>query len=106
MAGGCLNDPPLPNSFKIATDFKASSKPSQCIPMEAISLRTSSTGRIDLGQDRGRLNEQIDAIVQLRRTLPPELLKPNQGYLDLTNPDRPELQLPVTSVPAEEAPIP
>jgi hypothetical protein len=34
MAGGCLNDPPLPNSFKIATDFKASSKPSQCIPME------------------------------------------------------------------------
>jgi cell division protein FtsQ len=33
-------------------------------------------------------------------------LKPNQGYLDLTNPDRPELQLPVTTVPASEAPIP
>ena len=60
----------------------------------------------DLGRDRGRLNEQIEAIVQLRRTLPPDLLKPNQGYLDLTNPDRPELQLPVTTVPASEAPIP
>ena len=75
-------------------------------PDGGISLRTSNTGRIDLGQDRGRLNEQIDAIVQLRRTLPPQLLKPNQGYLDLTNPDRPELQLPVTSVPAETAPTP
>jgi cell division protein FtsQ len=75
-------------------------------PDGGISLRTSNTGRIDLGQDRGRLDEQIDAIVQLRRTLPPELLKPNQGYLDLTNPDRPELQLPVTSVPNEEARIP
>ncbi len=75
-------------------------------PDGGISLRTSNTGRIDLGQDRGRLNEQIDAIVQLRRTLPHQLLKPNQGYLDLTNPDRPELQLPVTTVPASEAPIP
>jgi cell division protein FtsQ len=75
-------------------------------PDGGISLRTSNSGRIDLGQDRGRLNEQIEAIVQLRRTLPPDLLKPNQGYLDLTNPDRPELQLPVTTVPASEAPIP
>ena len=75
-------------------------------PDGGISLRTSNTGRIDLGQDRGRLNEQIDAIVQLRRTLPHQLLKPNQGYLDLRNPDRPELQLPVTSVPAETAPTP
>ena len=75
-------------------------------PDGGISLRTSNTGRIELGQDRGRLNEQIDAIVQLRRTLPPQLLKPNQGYLDLRNPDRPELQLPVTSVPAETAPTP
>ena len=75
-------------------------------PDGGISLRTSNTGRIELGQDRGRLNEQIDAIVQLRRTLPHQLLKPNQGYLDLRNPDRPELQLPVTSVPAETAPTP
>ena len=75
-------------------------------PDGGISLRTSNTGRIDLGQDRGRLNEQIDAIVQLRRTLPHQLLKPNQGYLDLRNPDRPELQLPVISVPAETAPTP
>ena len=75
-------------------------------PDGGISLRTSNTGRIELGQDRGRLNEQIDAIVQLRRTLPPQLLKPNQGYLDLRNPDRPELQLPVISVPAETAPTP
>ena len=75
-------------------------------PDGGISLRTSNTGRIDLGQDRGRLNEQIDAIVQLRRTLPAQLLKLNQGYLDLRNPDRPELQLPVTSVPAETAPTP
>jgi cell division protein FtsQ len=73
-------------------------------PDGGISLRTSNTGRIDLGQDRERLNEQIDAIVQLRRSLPPQLLKPNQGFLDLTNPDRPELQLPVISVPPATAP--
>ena len=72
-------------------------------PDGGISLGTSNTGRIDLGQDRGRLNEQIDAIVQLRQSLPPHLLKPNQGYLDLTNPDRPELQLPVISVPPATA---
>jgi hypothetical protein len=34
MAGGSLNDLPLPNFFNLATDSKASSKPSRCIPME------------------------------------------------------------------------
>jgi hypothetical protein len=34
MAGGSRSDLPSPNFFKLATDFKASSKPSRCIPME------------------------------------------------------------------------
>tara|TARA_B100001093_G_scaffold283183_1_gene270542 strand:+ start:201 stop:365 length:165 start_codon:yes stop_codon:yes gene_type:complete len=34
MAGGSLNDLPSPNFFNLATDSKASSKPSRFIPME------------------------------------------------------------------------
>ena len=98
--------PAIAQLLQVRSRFQGKLQTITVHPDGAISLRTSNTGRIDLGQDRGRLNEQIDAIIQLRRTLPPDLLKPNQGYLDLTNPDRPELQLPVTSVPAEEAPIP
>ncbi len=75
-------------------------------PDGGISLKTSNTGRIELGQDRGRLDEQIDAIVQLSATLPAHLVNPNEGFLDLTNPDRPEVQLRVKSVPSVTAPKP
>ena len=67
-------------------------------PGGAISLDTTSLGSIELGRDAERLNDQIDAIVELNKTLPAHLLgrgKGGKGSLDLSNPDRPELLLPV-----------
>ena len=67
-------------------------------PGGAISLETTSLGSIELGRDAERLNDQIDAIVELNKTLPAHLLgrgKGGKGSLDLSNPDRPELLLPV-----------
>ena len=67
-------------------------------PGGAISLDTTSFGRIELGRDAERLNDQIDAIVELNKTLPAHLLrrgKGSKGSLDLSNPERPELLLPV-----------
>ena len=67
-------------------------------PGGGISLDSTTLGRIELGRDGERLNDQIDAIVELNKTLPAELLrrgKKAKGALDLSNPDRPELLLPV-----------
>ena len=67
-------------------------------PGGAISLDTTTLGRIELGLDAERLNDQIDAIVELNKTLPAHLLRRGKGgksSLDLSNPDRPELLLPV-----------
>ena len=71
-------------------------------PGGAISLETTSLGRIELGRDAERLNDQIDAIVELNKKLPAHLLgrgKGAKGSLDLSNPDRPELLLPVKPSP-------
>ena len=71
-------------------------------PGGAISLDTTSLGRIELGREWDRLDDQIDAIVQLNKTLPGHYLrqgKGGKGSLDLSNPDRPELLLPVQSKP-------
>ena len=73
-------------------------------PGGAISLETTRLGRIDLGLDAKRLNEQLDAIAQLNKTLPEHLLqkgKGARGSFDLSNPDRPELLLPVKPAPKQ-----
>ena len=59
-----------------------------------ISLVTTGLGRIDLGGDPALLNTQIEIIVHLNNTLPEHLRQARQSSLDLSNPDRPELQLP------------
>ncbi len=59
-----------------------------------ISLITTSLGRIDLGGEPALLNAQIATIVHLNKTLPEHLRQARQSSLDLSNPDRPELQLP------------
>ena len=67
-------------------------------PGGAVSLETTSLGTIELGSGADRLNDQIDAIVELNKTLPTHLLghgKGGKGSLDLSNPERPELLLPV-----------
>ena len=59
-----------------------------------ISLITKGLGQIDLGGEPALLNAQIATIVHLNETLPEQLRQANQSILDLSNPDRPELQLP------------
>ena len=64
-------------------------------PDGAVSLRHQSLGRIDLGDDNELLMQQVDAIVELDQSMPPHLLKGNGAVIDLSNPNRPEIQLPV-----------
>lgn len=73
-------------------------------PDGTISLQTANLGQIDLGDDIGLLSEQIAAIGQLSRTMPPHLVTQGKGKgtLDLSNPDRPELEIPVQ--PAKKPP--
>ena len=61
----------------------------------AVSLRHQTLGRIDLGDDEQFLRQQIDAIVELDQSIPPHLLQEKGVVIDLSNPDRPEIQLPV-----------
>ena len=64
-----------------------------------ISLITKGLGQIDLGGEPALLNAQIATIVHLNDTLPEHLRQANQSSLDLSNPDRPELQLPAPNPP-------
>ena len=66
-----------------------------------ISLVTSGLGRIDLGGEPALLNTQIETIVHLNKTLPQHLRKAKQSSLDLSDPDRPELQLPTPPAPKD-----
>lgn len=65
------------------------------LPDGAISLRCKKLGRVDLGNDISRLPQQIDAIVELNQTLPSTLMQATGTVIDLSNPERPEIQLPV-----------
>ena len=64
-------------------------------PDGAVSLRHQTLGRIDLGDDNQLLMKQVDAILELDQSIPPHLLKGNGALIDLSNPNRPEIQLPV-----------
>lgn len=64
-------------------------------PDGAISLRTNHLGLIHLGNDITLLPEQIAVVLQLSRTMPPQLVGGGKGAIDLSNPDRPELELPL-----------
>ena len=67
-----------------------------------VSLITTRLGKIDLGGESMLLNTQIETILHLSKTLPEHLLKPGGSSLDLSNPERPELQLPTP--PSSESP--
>ena len=64
-----------------------------------VSLITTALGQIDLGGEPALLNAQIETIVHLNKTLPKHLRQAHQTSLDLSNPDRPELQLPTPPEP-------
>ena len=71
-----------------------------------ISLSTKGLGRIDLGGDPALLDAQIETIVHLNNTLPEHLRQTGRSSLDLSNPDRPELQLPNPPTPKKAKPQP
>ena len=60
----------------------------------AIQLRCGQLGEIELGRDIALLNRQIDAIQQLSLNLPKAVISGQKALIDLSNPDRPEIQLP------------
>ena len=64
-----------------------------------VSLISTALGQIDLGGEPALLNAQIETIVHLNKTLPKQLRQAHQSSLDLSNPDRPELQLPTPPAP-------
>ena len=66
-----------------------------------ISLITTELGRIDLGGEPALLNAQIETILHLNKTLPKHLRGAHHSSLDLSNPDRPELQLPAPPAPKQ-----
>ena len=68
-------------------------------PDGSVSLMTTGFGRIDLGGEPALLNTQIDTIVHLNKTLPKHLRQAHQSSLDLSNLERPELQLPSPPTP-------
>jgi len=72
------------------------------LPDGAISLRCNKLGRVDLGNDVSLLPQQIDAIAELHQTLPSTLMQATGTVIDLSNPERPEIQLPVK--PADKKP--
>ena len=65
------------------------------------SLITTGLGRIDLGGEPSLLNAQIETILHLNKTLPKHLRQANHSSLDLSNPDRPELQMPASPIPKQ-----
>ena len=64
-------------------------------PNGMITLTTKTLGSIDLGDDLSLLPEQIAVIKELSRSMPAHLGPKGKGTLDLSNPDRPELELPL-----------
>ena len=60
----------------------------------AIQLRCGQLGEIDLGRNIALLDRQIHAIEQLSLNLPKAVIAGEKALIDLSNPDRPEIQLP------------
>ena len=63
-------------------------------PDGGIELHCERLGQIELGRDIGLLDRQIDAIEQLNVNLPKTLITGQKALIDLSNPERPEIQLP------------
>lgn len=59
-----------------------------------LSLRTASLGLVKLGSNAGLLDQQLTSVVELTRSLPPQLRGQSDSTIDLSDPSQPELQLP------------
>lgn len=59
-----------------------------------ISLTTAGLGLVQLGTDPGLLEQQLTTMRQLSRSLPADLKRQPGSSIDLSDPAKPELQLP------------
>ncbi len=64
-----------------------------------LSLRTKGLGLIYLGANAGNLEQQLEAIAHLSRTLPPSFRHKTGTTIDLSDPAKPELQMPQKAKP-------
>lgn len=63
-------------------------------PDGSLSVTTASLGLVQLGSDPSLLDQQLVTLSQLTRSLPKELRQQAGSSLDLSDPGKPELQLP------------
>ncbi|MFL0755320.1 MAG: cell division protein FtsQ/DivIB [Prochlorococcus sp.] len=63
-------------------------------PDGELSLRTKTLGLIQLGANSALLDEQLDAVAQLSQTLPPTFRQKPGTTIDMSDPSKPELQIP------------
>ncbi|EAR18264.1 cell division protein FtsQ/DivIB [Synechococcus sp. W2B2] len=59
-----------------------------------LSVRMASLGLVKLGSNAALLDQQINTVIELTRSLPPQLRGQNNSTIDLSDPSKPELQLP------------
>ena len=59
-----------------------------------LSVRMASLGLVKLGSNAALLDQQINTVIELTRSLPPQLRGQNDSTIDLSDPSKPELQLP------------
>jgi len=57
-------------------------------------LQTKALGLIQLGANSALLDEQLEAVAQLSQTLPPTFRHKPGTTIDMSNPSKPELQVP------------
>ena len=62
-------------------------------PDGAVQLHCARLGRIDLGRNTALLDQQIAAVEQLLIQLPDQLMTKPPARIDLSNPERPEIEL-------------
>lgn len=66
----------------------------ELLPDGSVRLRCHRLGRIELGNSPNLLQQQISAISRLNQMLPAQVLEAKGGWIDLSNPARPEIQRP------------
>lgn len=59
-----------------------------------ISVRMASLGLVKLGSNAALLDQQINTMIELTRSLPPQLRGQKDSTIDLSDPSKPELQMP------------
>ena len=98
------------HSGAIATLLAAQSRLSNSLrlivlrPDGSMQLDCERLGRIELGRNSDQLAVQIAVMEQLGRSLPASLISNPENLIDLSNPERPEIELPKRDEPEVSSP--